>query len=394
MANRLKDDFLATFSHELRTPLNAILAYSRMLQAGIIAADKQKRALHTVERNATVLSQIVEDVLDVSRIISGKVRLNIQPVDLPDVVKQAVDTVSPAAEAKRIRLETIVDPGAGPISGDPDRLQQIAWNLLSNAVKFTPKEGRIQVRLERINSHVELTVSDTGIGIEPAFLPHMFERFRQADSGIAREHGGLGLGLGIARHLVELHGGTIHATSGGEGQGATFQVHLPVMLGQSASTDSERRVHPDGHEGAGGPVPNLDGLHVLAVDDDSDALMLGREILEAAGARVTTFDSAVKVLEEIAAVRPDVLVADIGLPRVDGYELIKRIRQLPDNRLRETPAAALTAYVRAEDRVKALQSGFQMHLAKPIDPAELVVAVAALARRPHSSPNKSSRPRR
>src|SRR5438045_2192286 len=224
-ANRLKDDFLATFSHELRTPLNAILGYSRMLHGGVIAGgEKQKRALKTVERNATALSQIVEDVLDVSRIMSGKLRLNIEPVDLPRVLKQAIETVTPAAEAKQIRVETIVDPGATPVSGDPDRLQQVVWNLLSNAVKFTPKGGRVQVRLERIDSHVEISVSDSGIGIKPDYPPHIFERFRQADSGTAREHTGLGLGLGIARHLVELHGGTIHATSEGGGHGATFHV--------------------------------------------------------------------------------------------------------------------------------------------------------------------------
>jgi signal transduction histidine kinase/ActR/RegA family two-component response regulator len=382
-ANQLKDDFLATFSHELRTPLNAILGYSRMLQAGTMAPDKREGALKTVERNATTLSQLVEDVLDVSRIISGKLRLNIQPVDVPAVVKQAVETVRPAADAKQIRIETMVDPAAAPISGDPDRLQQIVWNLVANAVKFTPKEGRVQVRLERINSHVEITVSDTGIGIKPDFLPHIFERFRQADSGAAREHSGLGLGLGIARHLVELHGGTIHATSGGEGQGATFQVRLPIMIARAASPADQRRVHPHSHAAAfAGPMPSLTGVHVLTVDDDSDALMLGREILESAGARVTTLDSAILALEEIASIRPDVLVADVGMPRLDGFEMIRRIRRMPDARLRDVPAAALTAYARPEDRVKALQSGFQIHLAKPIDPVELVAAVAALAKRP------------
>ena len=381
-ANQLKDDFLATFSHELRTPLNAILGYSRMLHAGTISADKQARVLKTVERNATTLSQLVEDVLDVSRIISGKLRLNIQPVDVPAVVRQAVETVRPAADAKHIRIDTIVDPAAAPISGDPDRLQQIVWNLVSNAVKFTPKEGRVQVRLERINSHVEITVSDTGVGIKPEFLPHIFERFRQAESGTAREHSGLGLGLGIARHLVELHGGTIHATSDGESKGASFQVRLPIMIARAASAVDERRVHPHGQATViAGPMPSLDGVHVLAVDDDSDALMLGREILESAGAQVTTVDSSELALEEIASVRPDVLIADVGLPRLDGYELIKRIRRLPERSLRDTPAAALTAYARAEDRVKALQSGFQIHLAKPVDPVELIVAVASLAKR-------------
>jgi len=382
VANQLKDDFLATFSHELRTPLNAILGYSRMLQSGAIAPDKQPRTLKTIERNATTLSQIVEDVLDVSRIVSGKLRLNIQPVDLPAVVRQAVETVRPAGVAKHIRLETMVDPAAAPISGDPDRLQQIVWNLVANAVKFTPKEGRVQVRLERINSHVEITVSDTGIGINPDFLPHIFERFRQAESGAGREHSGLGLGLGIARHLVELHGGTIHAMSHGEGQGATFQVRLPIMIARTTSAVEQGRVHPHSHAAAiTGSLPSLDGLHVLTVDDDSDALMLAREILESAGAKVTTLDSAESALEEIPSIRPDVLVADVGLPRLDGFELMRRIRRLPETRVRDVPAAALTAYARPEDRVKALQSGFQIHLAKPIDPVELVVAVAALAKR-------------
>jgi CheY-like chemotaxis protein len=264
-------------------------------------------------------------------------------------------------------------------------LQQIVWNLVANAVKFTPKEGRVQVRLERINSHVEITVSDTGIGIRPDFLPHIFERFRQAESGAAREHSGLGLGLAIARHLVESHGGTIHAISDGDDRGATFQVRLPIMIVREASAVGEHRTHPHGQaQPITGPIPSLDGVHVLAVDDDSDALTLGRDILESAGARVTTFDSSELALEEIASVRPDVLIADVGLPRLDGFELIKRIRQLPETRLRDVPAAALTAYARAEDRVKALQSGFQMHLAKPIDPAELIVAVAALAKRPQN----------
>lgn len=381
-ANQLKDDFLATFSHELRTPLNAILGYSRMLQAGTIAPQKQPRALKTIERNATTLSQLVEDVLDVSRIISGKLRLNIQPADLPAVVKQAVETVRPAADAKQIRIETIVDPGAAPVSGDPDRLQQIVWNLVANAVKFTPKKGRVQVRLERVNSHVEITVSDTGIGIKADFLPHIFERFRQAESGASREHSGLGLGLGIARHLVELHGGTIHATSAGEGKGAIFQVRLPIMIARATAAADERRVHPHSHAAAPEQTrPSLEGVHVLAIDDDPDALTLGREILESAGARVTTLNSSELALEQIATIRPDVLVADVGLPRLDGFEMIRRIRRLPDARLRDVPAAALTAYARPEDRVKALQSGFQIHLAKPIDPTELIVAVAALAKR-------------
>ena len=380
-ANRLKDEFLATLSHELRTPLNAILGYSRLLDSGMMTADKHTHALQTVERNATALTQIVEDILDVSRIISGKIRLNIQPVDLPAVVADAVETLAPAAEAKGIRVQTILDPRAAPISGDPDRLQQIVWNLLSNAVKFTPRQGVVQVRLERVNSHVEIVVSDTGIGISADFLPHIFERFRQEDSGSTREHGGIGLGLAIVRHLVELHGGTIHAASGGRDQGSTFRVRLPVMIVHH-ETPLERRVHPTTESvGMATQLPDLHGLYVLAVDDDADARSLVSETLGTRGARVVAVESAEEALQTLAQHRPDVLLADIGMAHSDGFSLIKRIRQSDDHSLREVPAAALTAYARAEDRMKVLQSGFQMHLAKPVDPAELIVAVASLAKR-------------
>jgi len=381
VANRLKDEFLATLSHELRTPLNAILGYSRMLQSGMLTPDKHAHALHTVERNATSLTQIVEDVLDVSRIISGKIRLNIQSVDLPAVVSDAIATVMPAADAKQIRVQTILDPRAAPISGDPDRMQQIVWNLVSNAVKFTPKHGTVQVRLERVNSHVEIVVSDTGAGIPPDFLPHIFERFRQADSGTTREHGGIGLGLAIVRHLVELHGGTIHAVSGGHEKGSTFRVRLPIMIVHHEEA-LERRVHPTTNLARRETqLPDLGGLSVLAVDDDADARSLVSETLESQGARVVAVESAQEALDTLQRTRPDILLADIGMAHTDGFDLIKRIRQSSDPAIREVPAAALTAYARAEDRMKVLQSGFQMHLAKPVDPAELIVAVASLAKR-------------
>ena len=380
-ANRLKDDFLATLSHELRTPLNAILGYARMISGGLIAEDKLLRAVQTIERNATTLTQMVEDVLDVSRIVSGKMRLNVQPVDLPLVLHEAVETIRPAADAKRIRINAVIDPQVSPISGDPDRLQQIVWNLLSNAVKFTPKEGQIQLRLERVNSSVEIIVSDTGTGIAPEFLPHLFERFRQADADTARQRTGLGLGLAIVRNLTELHGGSVYASSSGAGTGATFRVRLPVSIVHQEFTE-EKRVHPR-HESVASSrkMPDLTGTHVLAVDDEADALSLLTEILEAAGARVTTARTGAAALEKIGLIEPDVLVADLGMPLMDGFELISRLRQSDDPRLRYLPAAALTAYARTEDRAKTLQAGFEMHLAKPIDPVELVSAVKALARR-------------
>ena len=381
-ADRLKDEFLATLSHELRTPLNAILGYSRMLRGGLLTADKVAGALETVERNAMSLTQMVDDVLDVSRIVSGKMRLNVQPVDLPLVLQDAIATVTPAADAKRLHIHMVIDPQIGTVSGDPARLQQVVWNLLSNAVKFTPKGGHVQVRLERVNSSVEIVVSDTGVGIPADFLPHIFERFRQADSGTARQRGGLGLGLAIASNLVDMHGGTIRATSGGEGQGATFHVRLPLMAVQPASPAEEARVHPRQERPASlSALASLAGTHVLAVDDDPDAQWLLKEILEAAGARVTTASSAAAAFDAIQEARPDVIVADLGMPIVDGYELIKRLRQASDGSLRAIPAAALTAYARSEDRAKALESGFEMHLSKPIDPAELVASIRALARR-------------
>jgi len=291
-ASRIKDDFLASLSHELRTPLNAILGYARMLRTGIIAPDKRDKAIDTIERNATSLTQIVEDVLDISRIVSGKLRLNVQSVEFPDIVQGAIDAITPAADARGVRVEAVIDPQASPISGDPERLQQILWNLLSNAVKFTNRGGRVQVRLERINSHVEVTVSDTGIGIAAEFLPHVFERFRQADSSSAREHGGLGLGLAIARQLTEMHGGTIEVSSEGVGKGATFRLQIPLMILHPVR-DAEPRVHPGaGRTLTGLTTTDLSGIHVLAVDDEHDALTLVSEVLVAAGARVSTANSA------------------------------------------------------------------------------------------------------
>jgi CheY-like chemotaxis protein/anti-sigma regulatory factor (Ser/Thr protein kinase) len=352
-----------------------------LLRGGILPADKAARGLETLERNATLLTQIVEDVLDVSRIVSGKIRLDVQPVELPIIVDDAVATLQPAADAKGIRVQTMVDPRVGPVSGDPGRLQQVVWNLVSNAVKFTQKNGRVQVRLERVNSHVEIVVSDTGIGIRPDFLPHVFERFRQAEAGTTRTTGGLGLGLAIVRHIVEMHGGTVEASSAGEGNGATFRVHLPLMIVHPDALET-RREHPrTERREALTELGDLTGIHVFAIDDEEDALNLLRAVLEAAGAEVTTLSSPLAALERIEEVKPQVLVVDLGMPGMDGFELITRIRESSNAAIRNLPAAALTAFARSEDRTKALRSGFEMHLAKPVDPGELVASVATLARR-------------
>jgi signal transduction histidine kinase/CheY-like chemotaxis protein len=380
-ANRMKDEFLAVLSHELRTPLNAIVGYSRLLRGGMLAGDKLTRGLETLERNANWLTQIIEDVLDVSRIVAGKIRLDVQPVQLPLIIDNAVATVQPAADAKGVRIQTLVDFGVGPISGDPDRLQQVLWNLLANAVKFTGRGGRVQVRLERVSSHVEVTVSDTGVGIAPEFLPYVFERFRQADAGTTRKAGGLGLGLAIVRHYVEMHGGTVEATSPGENAGATFRVRLPLMIVHARAAEPPRQ-HP--HTMSGDPLAGLDdltGVRAAAIDDEADALSLLRVVLEAAGAVVMTYTSGLAALEGIPLEHPDVLIVDIGMPEMDGYDFIRRLRALPDGAMRDLPAAALTAFARAEDRTRALQSGFEIHLAKPVDPGELVAAVATLVRR-------------
>jgi signal transduction histidine kinase/CheY-like chemotaxis protein len=380
-ANQLKDEFLATLSHELRTPLNAIVGYARMLETGVIAPDRRAAALKILDRNATTLTQIVEDVLDVSRIVLGKVRLDVRSVDLSTVLRDTVATMRLAADAKGISLKVAIAPRPGQVAGDPDRLRQVVWNLLSNAVKFTPGGGRIEVRLESGPSHVEVVVSDTGIGLEAAFIPHLFERFRQADGRLSREHGGLGLGLAISRYLVEMHGGTIAAESEGEGRGATFRVRLPVTLAVP-SLPVEGGAMPSATEtmAASTPLARLDGVRVVAVDDEEDALGLLREVLETAGASVSAVQSPASALAVVERIRPDVLITDIGMPGMDGFELLAKIRQSAMPEVSRVPAAALTAYARSEDRLRALRAGFQIHLAKPIDPAELVAAVRMLAR--------------
>ncbi len=378
-ANRLKDEFLATLSHELRTPLNTILGYTRMLRSGLLPADKQPRALEAVERNAESLTQIVEDVLDVSRIVAGKMHLTIQSVDAADVVRRAIECVQFSASVKGIKIKTEIAPGLGRAAGDPERLQQIVWNLLTNAIKFTDRGGRVKVSVERRQRKILLVVSDNGAGIAPEFLPHLFERFRQADASMARVHGGLGLGLAIARQLAELHGGSIDAASEGVGKGATFTVTLPTMAATAASRDSNVDRFEDSMEHSEAAA-NLDGLRILAVDDDTDALTMIRDILEASGATVLAAASAEAALQILDTERPDVLVADLGMPRVDGFELISRIRRRPLGSAAQLPAVALTAYARSEDKARALRAGYQTHMPKPINPAELVACVRALIR--------------
>ena len=378
-ANRLKDEFLGTLSHELRTPLNAILGYARMLRGGVFTDEaKQARALEILERNAHVLTQIVEDVLDVSRITSGKLRLNIQEIPLSAVVSDAVATILPAADAKGVEVRAEIDPATVTVMGDPERLQQVVWNLLANAVKFTRRGGGVTVELRRGGAHAEVVVSDTGRGITADFLPHLFERFRQADSRFTREHGGLGLGLAIAREIVEFHGGTIQASSPGEGKGSTFIVRLPIAAGASTAA-----LFPHDPAAAGATLQAiqsaLDGVSVLVVDDDEDARGLVQAIVEAAGGRVVTAESAASALRRLDAAAYDVMIADLGMPEMDGLALIEAIRRRADH-ARTMPAIALTAYARSEDRAAALSSGFQRHLAKPIDHTPLVAAIVSLVR--------------
>lgn len=383
-ANRLKDEFLATISHELRTPLTAILGWSRMLQSGNLDQHTAERALATIERNATSQHQLIEDLLDVSRIITGKLRLNVRPVDLAPVISAAIDALSFAAESKGVVLQTDLDPSAGPILGDPDRLQQIVWNLVSNAVKFTPRGGRIQVSLQSREANIEIVVNDTGAGINPQFLPHVFERFRQADGTTTRIHGGLGLGLAIVRHLVELHGGTVVASSAGEGQGSTFTVTIPMMVWRE-QPQFERWIHPNVVPGLTTPVDTpqrLDGLKVMVVDDEPDARDLLTTILTGYGAQVTAVGSTAEALREIAEMKPDILLSDIGMPEADGYDLIQKVRASEmGSSAGKLAAIALTAYAKVEDRIRTISAGYQAHVAKPVDPIELVTIVGSLARR-------------
>jgi PAS domain S-box-containing protein len=379
-ATRTKDEFLATLSHELRTPLTAILGWTRMLRSGSVEGGTAARALEVIERNARVQSQLVEDLLDVSRIITGKLRLSVRLIDPAEVIRAALESVAAAAEAKGVALETTLSASVGRIHADPDRLQQIVWNLVSNAIKFTPKGGRVDVSLEQEHSRVSITVRDTGRGMSAELLPHVFERFRQADSSTIRQHAGLGLGLAIVRHLVELHGGTVAAHSAGDGQGATFTVTFPVR----AASVTDAGAAPPATEWSGPAAAEagraLAAVRVLVVDDEPDARALLAAIFTAAGATVTTVESADQAVRTLESTAVDVLVSDIGMPGVDGYGLIRTIRSLTTERARQIPAVALTAYARVEDRHRAVAAGYQRHVPKPVEPAELVDIVAKLAR--------------
>jgi len=380
-ATRMKDEFLATLSHELRTPLSAILGWTQILLRGHVGPGVDlQRGVEVIERNARAQVQLIDDLLDLSRIMTGKLRLDLQQVPIIDVVQAAVDSAGPAAAAKEIRLSQLLDPSRAVVNGDAGRLQQVVWNLLTNAIKFTPRGGQVQVVLQRVNSHIELIVADNGIGIPAEFLPHVFDRFSQYDGSATRAHGGLGLGLAICRQLVELHGGTIRAASPGEGKGATFSVDLPVSI-VKVDTEHERE-HPT-VQGESAPLidmPRLDGLHVFVVDDEPDAREVLQRVLQDQGANVTVFDSAAAVLATLAHTRPGVIVSDIGMPGMDGHQMIRALRA-SEPRESRIPALALTAFARAEDRKRALLAGFQAHLAKPFDMAELVLLVADLAGR-------------
>jgi signal transduction histidine kinase/ActR/RegA family two-component response regulator len=377
-SNRSKDEFLATVSHELRTPLNAMLGWARMLNAGQLSEAQTSGALSAIERNAVAQAHLIEDLLDVSRIISGKLRLDMTDVDLQTVIESAIESVRLAIDAKQIQFEAAVDVANARILGDPNRLQQVVWNLLSNAIKFTPRGGKIRLAAGRVESHLEVSVTDNGQGIDPAFGPYLFQRFEQADGTLTRAQGGLGLGLSISRHLVELHGGTIEAQSDGPGRGATFCFKLPVTSLRRAAFDAPPP--SDRRQSAFERPPELQGLKVLVVDDEPDARDLLVAVLTQCGSTPVTAASAQEAFLAVESERPDVIVSDIGMPQENGYELIRRVRALSPKQGGCTPAAALTAFARAEDRRQAMKAGFELHLSKPIEPADLVAAVATLAR--------------
>jgi PAS domain S-box-containing protein len=380
---RMKDEFLATLSHELRTPLNAILGWATLLRRVQVGSDDYMKGLETIERNARVQTQIIADLLDMSRIISGKVQLDVQPVDLQEVISAAMDAVRPSADAKQLQLRATLDTKAGRIRGDASRLQQVFWNLLTNAVKFTPAAGHIDIVLERVNSHIEVSVEDSGIGIKPEFLAFVFDRFRQADASITRRHGGLGLGLSIVKHLIELHGGTVRVKSPGEGHGSTFIVALPISVVRTKDSGRNERPAFADVDLFSVDLPSLAGVTVLIIDDEPDARVLVSRIVAERGARAVMAQTGEEALRLLNTESIDILVSDIGMPDYDGYKFIQHIRMSEPKRVRNIPAIALTAYARADDRQRALLAGYQMHLAKPVEPRELIAGIASLLNVPH-----------
>jgi signal transduction histidine kinase/CheY-like chemotaxis protein len=379
-ANRVKDEFLATLSHELRTPLNSILGWAHLLASGKLDAAQHARAIKAIERGGLAQSRLIEDLLDLSRIVSGKLQLAMKPTVIQPLVEAAVDSLRPAADAKDIAIGVTLDSAVGPTSADPDRVQQIVWNLLSNAIKFTPNHGRVDLRLEKQGDHLCLSVQDTGIGFDPEVAKRLFERFRQGDSSSTREYSGLGLGLGIVRHLAELHGGTVQAASGGDNQGSTFTVRLPIRAVQAPIADAP----------VAATAPTLRGVSVLVVDDDPQSLAFARSALEQYGAIVVSASSASEARQRFTRDPTDVIVSDLMMPGEDGLQLIRSIREIDAKLDRTTPAAALTALARTEDRRRALSAGYQMHIAKPIDPYELVSTVERLAHPPRGGAHGSA----
>lgn len=378
---RLKDEFLANLSHELRTPINAILGWSQLVKPGESSVAEIAEAMTVIQRNARLQAQLINDLLDMSRVISGKMRLDAQRVELPTIIEDVLESVRPAAIAKNIEISKVIDPLAGPVTGDPARLQQVIWNILSNALKFTDKGWRVQVVLERSNSHVDLSVSDTGHGISPEFLPHVFDRLSQAQSLPTRKYTGMGLGLAIVKSLTELHGGTVRVKSAGLGQGSTFVISLPVSI-LHAKPDSRGREHPTSERDLSSPyTPRLKGVRVLIVDDDADAMELVSRVLKNCDAIVTTAASGAAGLEFLFTGDVDVVLADIGMPEMDGYQFVKQLRRFKRAEVHAVPVVALTALARSEDRREAMLAGFDLHLAKPVEPAELVAVVGRLARR-------------
>jgi signal transduction histidine kinase/FixJ family two-component response regulator len=379
-ASRLKDEFLATVSHELRNPLAPILTWTQLLRSGTLDQAKSRRALEVIEHNVTSQVQLIDDLIDVSRVVAGKFRLDVRPIDVVPIIKSVADSQTPASDAKHIRLQLVLDERAGLISGDSERLQQVMWNLISNAIKFTPKGGRVQVVLQRAESHVEIAVSDSGIGIERQFLPHIFEPFRQGSDGSIRRHGGLGLGLSIVHHIVELHGGEINAYSDGVDLGSKFTMKFPLLAVGDITERAPR------HPVAGTTVTDvhlarLDGIRVLIVDDEPRASEALQVLFGSCGAEARVADSASQALGVFDEWQPDVLISDIAMPGEDGYSLIRKIRLRTPNRGGTIPAVALTAYAKIEDRVTILAAGFQMYLSKPADPNELIAVVGSLAKR-------------